>query len=202
MLVAFAALAVGVWVLQTTRPAPAEGAPTYVLEISEGDVSRLDVATPAGSTSFERLEPFGWKFAESGQQTDFSRVNSVVNRLAKLRSQAKVLDQVADRALYKLDQPAVRATLTMKGGGIHTVVFGSKTVNDAAYYAIVEEKGALHTVSTLIVTDAEKLVTEPPVPTPATSPTPTPTATVTLSGTPTATVAPTPTIGLPVPSAQ
>lgn len=200
MVVAFLALGVGVYVLQTTRPAPAEGAQVYVLEIPEGDVTRIDVATPAGSNSWERQEPFGWKFVPSGAQADFSRVSSVVNRVSKLRSQAKVLDQVTDRSPYKLDQPTARVALTMKDGTVHTVLFGAQTVNNAAYYAMVEEKGALHTVSTLIVTDTEKLITEPPVPTPSASATPGASPTPTPDGTavPTSTV--TPTVGLPVPS--
>ena len=214
MVLLFSALAAGVWILQTKNPAPAEGAPTYVLEINEGDVARIDVLTPAGATAFERLEPFGWKFADSGQPSDFNRVSSVVNRLSKMRSQAKVQDKVTDLALYKLDQPSVAATLTMKDGVTRRILFGSKTVNDAAYYVMVEDIGALFTVSTLIVSDAEKLVSDPPVPTPTPgTPTPatqvaqTPTQTVQTAAptpqTPTPQVTPagtlTPTVGLPVP---
>lgn len=147
----FAALAVGVWALQTTNPAKPEGAPSYLLEIKDSDVQRLDVATGAGSTAFERLDPFGWKFADSGAQADFSRVNSVVNRLAKLRSNAKVLDKVADPTLYGLAPSPTTAVLSMNDGQVYRVLIGGKTVNDAAYYAMVEADGALHTINTLIV---------------------------------------------------
>ena len=116
MAIVFVAVAAGVWLLQTTNPPQVEGAPTFVLEVNEGDVTRLDLQTSDGSTAFERIEPFGWKFASSGDQTDFNRVSSVVNRLAKLRSQAKVLDKVADLAPYQLNQPTMTATLTVKDG--------------------------------------------------------------------------------------
>lgn len=201
MVLVFAALTAGVWILQTTNPAAPAGAATFVLEVNEGDVTRLDVVTPSGSTAFERLEPFGWKFARSQEPADFNRVSSVVNRLAKLRSQAKVLDKATDLAPYKLNQPAVAATLTMKDGSARKILFGAKTVNDAAYYAMVEDKGELYTVSTLIVTDSEKLVTDPPVPTPTPGgPTLTPTLTLPPSLTPTPFGTPTATLGIPLPA--
>lgn len=200
MVLAFTVLVTGVWILQTTNPPTPEGAATFVLEINEGDVNRLDLATPAGSTGFERTEPFGWKFASSGNATDFNRVSSVVNRLAKLRAQAKVQDKVTDLAAYRLSTPTVTATLTMKDGSARKILFGAKTVNDAAYYAMVEDKGVLYTVSTLIVTDSEKLVTEPPVPTPTPGgPTWTPTLTRIPSITPTPFGTPTATLGIPLP---
>lgn len=206
MVAVFALVAAGVWALQTTQPPPREGAPTYVLEVSEAEVQHLGLTTGQGPAAFDRLEPFGWKFTDSGQQADFGRVNSVVNRVAKLRSQAKVLDRVSDLALYGLDPPAITAVLTMKDGTIHRVLVGSKTPNEAAYYATVEAKGALHTINTLIVGDMEKLVTDPPVPTPTPEgtppPTPTPTATPTGTVAPTATATPTATVGLPAPSVQ
>ncbi len=200
MLLVFAVVGVAIWALLTTNPPAPEGATTFVLELNEGNVTRLDIATPAGATAFERLEPFGWKFAGSDEPTDFNRVSSVVNRLAKLRAQAKVLDKVPDLGTYKLDRPTVLATLTMKDGSVRKVLFGAKTVNDAAYYALVEDKGVLFTVSTLIVTDAEKLVSEPPLPTPTPGgPTLTPTLTrpPTISPTPFGT--PTATLGIPLP---
>jgi hypothetical protein len=200
MVLAFAVLAGAVWLLQTTNPPAPEGAATFVLEVNEGDVTRLDITTPAGSASFERIEPFGWRFAGTENPTDFNRVSSVVNRLAKLRSQAKVLDKVTDLAPYRLDRPTVAATLTMKDGSAHKILFGGKTVNDAAYYAMVEAKGVLYTVSTLIVTDAEKLVSEPPVPSPTPGgPTLTPTLTRVPSVTPTPFGTPTATLGIPLP---
>lgn len=200
MAAAFVVLTVGVLILQRTNPATPEGAQVFVLEVNETDVTRLDISTPQGSNAFERLEPFGWKFAASGEPTDFNRVSSVVNRLAKLRSQAKVLDNVADRAQYRLDRPTVAATLSMKDGKQYRVLFGGKTVNDAAYYAMVEEIGALHTVSTLIVSDAERLITEPPIPTVTPGgPTLTPTITRTPTITPTPFGTATPTLGIPLP---
>lgn len=201
MVVVFAAGVIGVWVLQTKNPAPTEGAPTYLLEVNQGDVQRLDVTASGGSAAFERIEPVGWKFAESGQQADSSRVDSVVNRLAKLRSNTKVLDQVTDRAAYGLDPAPVAGLLTMKDGTTHRFLIGKETVNNAAYYAMAEEKGVLHTINTLIVGDMQKLVTEPPVPT--TGPGPSPSPGGAEAGTPVpgeAAGTATPTLGLPVPS--
>ncbi|MBI4213065.1 MAG: DUF4340 domain-containing protein [Chloroflexi bacterium] len=197
MVLVFAVLAVAVWVLQTKNPAPAEGAPTYALEVEEGSITRLDVSTPSGSAAFEKLEPFGWKFA-SGDAADFNRVSSVVNRLSKLRTQAKVLDQVTDRTPYKLDSPRVIATLTARDGAQHQVLFGGQTVSATAAYVLVEGKGQLYTVSSIIIGDLERLVTEPPVPTPTlTTP-----STSEATATPTTPDTLTPTIGLPAPSVQ
>src|SRR5206468_1786071 len=87
MAVAFLLLAGGVFALEKARPAAPQGPQTvYVVELKDTDVQRLDVQTAAGSAAFERAEPLGWKFSTSGQEADLSRVSSVVNRLAKLRS--------------------------------------------------------------------------------------------------------------------
>ena len=195
-------LAASVFALEKTNPAQPANAQVYVLDVKDTDVQRLDVQTGAGSQSFERAEPFGWKFA-NGDQADLSRVSSVANRLAKLRSSAKVSDSPQDLAAYGLAPPVITALLTMKDGTVHRVLIGGKTVNDAAYYAMVEGANPLHTINTLLVGDIEKLVTDPPVPTPTPDPlassTPFPERTPT-TGTPQPTGTPIATIGLPAPS--
>lgn len=194
----FMLMAGGVFALEKTQPLKTDTT-VYVLEIKDADVQRIDITTAAGSAGFERADPFGWKFATSGSQADLSRVSSVVNRLAKLRSSAKVTDRTSDLPRYGLSPPVNTATLTLKDGTSYNVLIGSKTPNDAAYYALVESKNELHTINTLLVGDIEKLVTEPPVPTP----TPDPRATGTPSPSPIRqepTATPTPTIGLPMPA--
>lgn len=195
MIAVLAALAAGVFALERTNPRPTTEQ-TFVLEVKDSDVQRLDVTTSAGSTAFERLEPVGWKFIASGEEADSSRVGSVVNRLARLRSSAKVLDQVTDHSPYGLAVPSITAALTMKDGSVHRIVVGNKTVNEAAYYAMVEGGTQLHNINTLIVGDMEKLVSEPPRRTPTPEPTPRSTATPTPNGTE---AVPAPTIGIPVP---
>lgn len=212
MVIAFLLLAAGVWAIEKTQPAQTDDKTVYVLEVKDTDIQRIDVTTATGSTAFERAEPFGWKFAESDSQADLGRVSSVVNRLARLRSSAKVSDKIGDLSAYGLSPPADTATLAMKDGTTRRVLVGSKTPNDAAYYAMVEGTNELHTINTLLVGDIEKLVSEPPVPTPTpeatASPTPRSPATATpgsedraiRGGTPEPTATLTPTIGLPGPS--
>ena len=207
MVAIFLVLGGGVFALQTTNPPVPADAQVYVLDIKDTDVQQIEVQTASGRQSFERAEPFGWKFADSGDTADLSRVSSVVNRLAKLRSSAKVADNVADLSTYGLTPPPVTATLTMKDGTTNRVLIGNKTVNDAAYYAVVDGRTTLHTINTLLVGDIEKLITDPPVPTPVPDTTATPTlrivGTNTLTptvGTPQVTPIPSATIGLPGPS--
>ncbi|MBM2809303.1 MAG: hypothetical protein HW416_62 [Chloroflexi bacterium] len=200
MVAVFALLAVGVWVLQTTNPPAPANATIYVLDLKDSDVQRLVVTTAAGTTSFERAEPVGWKFAETGEQADLSRVSSVVNRLAKLRTSAKVGEGFADLSPYGMAPPVNVATLVMKDGSSPRIFIGSKTVNDASYYAMAEGGTTLYTVNTLVVGDLEKLVTDPPRPTPTPEGTATATTTLTprpAAGTPEPTAVPTATIGLP-----
>jgi hypothetical protein len=221
MLLAFGLLALGVFFLNRVNPPPSGDTTVYVLNVPDTDVQRMDVTTPAGTTAFERADPFGWKFASSGAPADLSRVSSVVNRVAKLRSSAKVADNVTDLKPYGLDAPFDTVTLTMKDGTQNKLLIGAKTVNDAAFYAMVAGRTELHTISTLLQGDVEKLVTDPPAPTPTPdvttlaviTATPTPPVTIgtrTLTpipvigtpsvGTPGPTTVPTPTIGLPAPS--
>jgi uncharacterized protein DUF4340 len=207
MVAVFALLAGVAFAVEKTQPAiQPENATVYALDIKDTDIQRLDVVSATGSAAFDRAEPFGWQFA-SGDAADLSRVSSVINRLAKLRSSAKVTDKLpGDLSPYGLAPAPITTTLTMKDGSSKVVRFGSKTPNDAAYYVMVEGSGEMHTVNTLLVGDIEKLVTDPPLP----SPTTTPAAAVTPRGTPTlppgegeppqAEGTPTPTIGLPAPS--
>ncbi len=204
MLVVLLLMAGGVAALNYTNPPPSGDTTVYVLDVKDADVQRIDVTTNAGSASFDRNDPFGWKFSDSGNNADLSRVGSVVNRLAKLRSSAKVTDNVGDLAAYGLNPAVDTANLTMKDGAAYRILVGGKTVNDAAYYAIVEGRTQLHTINTLVVGDLEKLVTDPPVPTPTPDPnvtaTPTSEATITPTRTPTPEGTPGPTaIRIPIP---
>jgi len=210
MVAVFALLAGVAFAVEKTQPAiQPENATVYALDIKDTDIQRLEVIAPTGSAAFDRAEPFVWQFT-SGDPADLSRVSSVINRLAKLRSSAKVnfpSDKLpADLSPYAMEPASITTTLTMKDGSSKVVRFGSKTPNDAAYYVMVEGSGEMHTVNTLLVGDIEKLVTDPPLP----SPTTTPAAAGTPRGTPTpptgegepaqAEGTPTPTIGLPAPS--
>jgi hypothetical protein len=205
MVVAFIVLGGVVFAVEKTQPAPSADTTVYIVDVKDTDVQRLDVQTAAGSIAFERADPLGWKFADSGETADLSRVTSVINRLVKLRSSSKVTDKATDLSQYGLAPPVDTATLSMKDGTNVRVFIGSKTPNDAAYYATVEGRQDLHTINTLLVGDVEKLVTEPPVPSPtAETPTTTPRTTGTVSpeagGTPQPEETPTPTVGLPAPS--
>jgi hypothetical protein len=205
MLVVFFALAGGAFALERTNPAKPADAQVYVLDVKDTDVQRLDVQTAAGQQSFDRADPFGWKFANSDEAADLSRVSSVINRLAKLRSSAKVADNPGDLSPYGLTPPVDTATLVMKDGTTYRILVGTKTVNDAAYYAMVEGAPTLHTINTLLVGDLEKLVTDPPHPTPTPDPSAVAIPSPTLSGTPVQPVGtpePAPTIGLPAPSTE
>jgi hypothetical protein len=189
IVVLFFALAGSVWAWDRINGTPSTDTQVYVQNIKDADVQRIDVQTAAGTTSFERAEPVGWKFVSNQEPADLSKVNSVVTRLSKLRSSAKVTDRVGELGTYGLAPPADTATLTMKDGVVHRVLVGAKTPNDSAYYTMVEGKTELHTINTLLVGDLEKLVTEPPLQT-----TPTPAGAAAAPPTP---AEPTPTIAIP-----
>lgn len=203
--VLFVLLAGGVWAIDRIQGPPSADATVYVLNIRDADVQRIEVKTAQGETAFERAEPVGWRFVSTQEQADLGRVNSVVSRLARLRSSAKVTDNVRDLSPYGLAPPADTVTLTMKDGTVHRILIGGKTVNDAAYYALVEGRTDLHTVNTLLVGDLEKLVTEPPVqgatPTATAGASPTPAESEAtgeaVDGVPEVAGTPTPTVGLP-----
>jgi hypothetical protein len=108
-----------------------------------------------------------------------------------------VLDNATDLSPYGLNPPVDTAILTMKDGTIYRVLVGGKTVNDAAYYAIVEGRPQLHTINTLVVGDLEKLVSDPPHPTPTPNPSASPTLTPTATPTPTPGPTRTPVPGAP-----
>jgi hypothetical protein len=202
MVVVFIALGAAVFAIEKTQPSLSADQTVYVVDLKDTDVQRLDVQTGSGTAAFERADPLGWKFADSGADADLSRVSSVINRLAKLRSSAKVANP-GDLNQYGLSPAVETATLTMKDGSKTTILIGTKTPNDAAYYAKADTKSEVHTINTLLVGDIEKLVTQPPVPspTPEASATSTPRAAASPSAAADTTPEPAPpTPGLPAPS--
>jgi hypothetical protein len=200
LVVVFLALAAGVVILEKVQPRTPESQTVYVVDVKDTDVQRIDLRTPAGEAAFERADPLGWKFASSGADADLSRVSSVVNRLAKLRSSAKV-EKPGELSQYGLEPALETAVLTMKDGTTTRIRIGSKTANDAAHYATAEGKGEVHTINTLLVGDVEKLVTQPPVPSPTAGPAPTSTPRGgAATPQPTVEADETPTIGLPAPA--
>ncbi len=190
----FLVLAGAVWGYDRVNGPPSEDTTVYVVNVKDADVQRLQVTTAAGTAAFDRAEPIGWKFADRDEQADLGRVNGVVTRLAKMRSSAKVTDNVTDLQRYGLAPPVDTAVLTMKDGTTIRILIGNKTVNDSAYYVTVEGKNELHTVNTLLVGDVEKLVTEPPV---AGTPTPTSQPATPTGAASAAESTPTPTVALP-----
>ena len=175
--VIFLALAGGVWAYDRINGPPSTDTTVYVVNVKDGDVQRIEVTTQAGTATFERAEPIGWKFVDRDEQADLGRVNSVVTRLSKMRSSAKVAENVTDLPRYGLAPPVDSAVLTMKDGTRTRILIGNKTVNDSAYYVTVEGKNELHTVNTLLVGDVEKLVTDPPLASGTATPTSRPAAT-------------------------
>ncbi len=201
VVVLFLVFAGGVWGFDRINGPPSTDTTVYVLNVKDADVQRVDLTTPAGTAAFERAEPLGWKFVDRDEGADLGRVNSVVTRLSKMRSSAKVADTVSDLARYGLAPPVDTATLTMKDGTTTRILIGIKTVNDSAYYVMVEGKPELHTVNTLLVGDVDKLVTDPPLASGTATPTERPAVIGTPGASPVGTPGPdgipTATVGLP-----
>ncbi len=195
LVVIFALLAGYVYFFEMKRAEEGEGEEpktTQVFDLVAEDIVELTVKGPEGTTRLSRVEGQAWQIEEPIQEeADDVRINSLVNRLAKLTA-GRTLTETSDLAAYGLAEPQLTAELKTKDNQVETLLAGDKNPQGSSYY--VQKKGDdnIYLVYVSTIDDLKRLITEPPKkPTP--TPTFTPTVSVTVTVTATSTPATTPT---------
>lgn len=176
--IALVVLVVVLVVLLQTAPENKEGtesttssavATVAMIEKSADDLKGLSIQNPDGSFHITPEKVTVKAESEGEEDTtetvygidalrDYSQdkttVKMVVNALIALNAEAKVFDEVENKAEYGLDKPQATATLELEGGDV-TLYLGAKNEATGVYYAMVEGDPALYTVAATV---AEKLL--------------------------------------------
>jgi hypothetical protein len=164
-----------------------------VISFQEPELRQLEVSRGDQRTTAQRDDQDNWTLQPSGQPADRVRMSSVVSRLMSLRATRRVADTADDLAQYGLTTPSLVATATLADGTAHVLQVGDRAPAGNGHYAKRAADTAVFLIASQLVTDLERLVTEPPIqlptPTPAAIPSPSPPVI------PTSTPAPTPTPG-------
>lgn len=170
---------------QDIRPGPKKEEPkaTQVFDIKPEDISFVKVDYEGKSTELRKEGDSKWKLTEPQEaEADYWYVEGLVSRLGRLNANRALTETTGDIAVYGLNQPAVVASIgTTDTTKIDRLVVGDKSPDGSAYYAKREGSDTIYLVSTSLISDVIKVVTNPPkaTPTPTPAPTEAPTATPT-----------------------
>jgi len=172
LLVILAILAVVV--VWETRRGPADESPQekakWVFTLGRDDVGELEVKDGDQSVYLARGGMGDWFIgAIGGPPADTARVNSLLDSLVNLKSTRLITDTSAGLAAFGLDNPPMQVRLGLSEGKKEVLLIGSKNPQGSTCYAQRQGSPNVYLVSTSLVDDLKKLVSEPPY-----KPTPTP----------------------------
>ncbi len=187
-LAVLAVLGVAVYFSEFRREAPPPGPAAkekddpqlVVWTFDDRDVARVEVVKDENTTTVER-EVEEWVLQPSGEPAERFRINSLLSRLATLKGTKRVDDPGLDLGPFGLVRPQMATRLTMKDLTVFELLVGAKTPAEAGTYVMKPGDPTVFVIANTIVSDLERMVTEPPkappIPTPFPTITPTPEST-------------------------
>lgn len=170
---------------------PADKQRAEIFKFDDKETKRLEVSTSDQKIDVQKDEGGEWVLQPSGLPADRLRLTSVLFRLGSLQATRRVADQATNLAEYGLQDPVLATIVTQNDGSTYILQIGSKAPTESATYAKRGTDFAVFLIASQLVTDLERLVTEPPIQ----QPTPTPAPIPTLTPTPEVTPTPSPTPG-------
>lgn len=182
-LVALVVLGVLVWFTEFrdqggTNASSTNDARPQILTFDEANVKQIEISRGDQQVSVERQESGDWLLQPSGQPGDKLRISGLVFRLSTLRANRIAAESPDDYGQYGLSSPSLTATVTMLDGSTQALQVGGKAPAETATYVRKPDDAAVYLVSNQLVTDLDRMVSEPPIeqPTPSPSPSPSPAA--------------------------
>ena len=176
LLVILAILAVVV--VWETRRGPAGESPQekakWVFTLGRDDVSELEVKDGDQSVYLARGGMGDWFIgAIGGPPADTARINGLLDSVVNLKSTRVITDTSVGLAAFGLDNPPVQVRLGLTEGKKEVLLIGNKNPQETSYYAQRQGSPNVYLISTSLVDDLKKLVSEPPYsPTPTSPPVP------------------------------
>ena len=170
---------------QASSDAPTENDDRpQIMSFEETNLKQLEVTRGDQRVTVERQDSGDWLLQPSGQPGDRLRISGLVFRLSTLRANRVAAENPDEYDQFGLSNPNLTATLTLADGSTQALQVGSKAPTETATYVKKPDGGAVYLVSNQLVTDLERMVSEPPIaqPTPSPSPSPSPGASPTPAG--------------------
>jgi len=162
-----------VYYVQSTPATPTPSAQTTpVLSFLPSDATQLE-ATGQGKSVVVAKVDAGWQLKQPEEgPADQIRVDSLVSRLSTLTA-SKTIASPSSLAEYGLDQPKVRAQLTLKTGQSPTLLVGDQNPDKTTFYAKLPDSQTVYLIPVAVGGDLARLLTDPPKATPTPTPFPT-----------------------------
>lgn len=167
---------------QDIRPGPKKEAPkaTQILSFDAKDINSLEVTYNNKTTELHKEGDSKWQLTKpENADADYWSVEGMISRLGNLSANRALTGTVGDLATYGLDHPIIEAKVGTTQGKQDTLTVGDKSPDGTAYYVKRNDSDTIFLVSTSLISDVQKLVTNPPkaIPTPTPAPaTPAPSA--------------------------
>ena len=118
-----------------------------------------------------------WRLQPGGDLAERFRVNSLLVRVATLKSNRRIAEPGDALEVYGLATPDMIMRLWRQDDSLYELLVGAKTPNDAGTYARSPDDPAVFVIPNTLANDIEKMVTDPPKAPPTPTPFPTSTAT-------------------------
>jgi hypothetical protein len=165
LLVILAILAVVV--VWETRRGPAGESPQekakWVFTLGRDDVGEFEVKDGDQSVYLARGGMGDWFIgAIGGPPADTARINRVLDSVVNLKSTRVITDTSVGLAAFSLDNPPVQVRLGLTEGKKEVLLIGNKNPQETSYYAQRQGSPNVYLISTSLVDDLKKLVSEPP----------------------------------------
>jgi hypothetical protein len=158
-----------------------------IFKFDDQDTRSIVVAKADQKLEADKDEQGNWTLQPGGLPGDRVRISSVLARLDSLQATRRVTDEPTDLAQYGLDNPPLIATATQADGTAYTLLTGAKSPNESSTYVKKEQEPTVFLIPNQLVSDLDRLVTDPPIQQPTPTPAPIPPPIPSPSPEPTAT---------------
>ncbi len=129
------------------KDTPLTPASPKILALGEDQIVGLRIAKPGSDPLVLKNLAGSWTVAEpKAMPADQDAVKSLVTTAASLNADRLIDDHPASMAEFGLVSPPLEVDVTVKGGTVNKVLFGSDTPSGSDSYARLESKPAVYTV--------------------------------------------------------
>jgi hypothetical protein len=160
-------VAIGVtWFITNPTEELSEDAPPFFYTLAPEDLRNIEIDTGEQSISWSlREESRRWYFDDMVDiPADLFRWGGITQLLGGPRTQRVLSQNIDDVALYGLDNPSARFSVTLRDDSVVSLILGNLTPDGQNHYARVDGFPQLVLVDSSWGAVLGRLVTEPPYP--------------------------------------
>jgi hypothetical protein len=135
----------GVFKKQEAEKAAKEKKETLFADLDKTKIKELKVTAKGETTVLTRKQPEGWEIVSPlAAEAEKNVVDSLVDRLAELKSKATIEEKSQNIAKYGLDKPSIEIVAKVEGGGELRLRAGAEnSFDDTIYVAVGDSSDVL-----------------------------------------------------------